>query len=84
MSLSSEVTKGANIIMYDVIIRVQIDAAVLPYELKNIELAELAVEGAVGCTLEKLFPTVNMKEVTISPSSREAESDWDTLLSADS
>ena len=44
----------------------------------------MAVESAVGCTLEKLFPTVNMREVTISPSSREAESDWDALLSADS
>jgi hypothetical protein len=69
--------------MYDITIRARVDAAVLPYELKNIELAEMVVESAVGCTLEKLFSIVNMKGVTISLSSRELEPDWDSLLSQD-
>jgi hypothetical protein len=69
--------------MYDIFIRAQVDASVFPYELKNIELTEMTVEGAVGCTLEKLFAIVNMKEVTMTPSSRELEPDWDSLLSQD-
>jgi hypothetical protein len=69
--------------MYDITIRARVDAAVFPYELKNIELTEMAIESAVGCTLEKLFLIVNMREVTISPSSRELEPDWDSLLSQD-
>jgi hypothetical protein len=75
--------KGAKTLMYDIIIRVQVDAAVVPYKLENIELAELVVEDAVGCTLEKLFAIVDMKEVTISPSSQKVEVDWDALLSQD-
>ena len=67
--------------MYDIIIRVRVDAAEVPYELTNIELTELAVESAVGITLEKLFSSVDMKEVTITPSSRERELDLDSLLS---
>ena len=62
-------------------IRVEVAGAVLPYELKNIELAELVVESAVGCSLENLFAIVCMKEVSISPSSGEVERDWDALLS---
>ena len=69
--------------MYDIIIRVRVDAAMFPYELTNIELTELAVESAVGITLEKLFSSVDMKEVTINPSSRERELDLDSLLSQD-
>jgi hypothetical protein len=69
--------------MYDITIRVRVDAAVFPYELKNIELTELAIESAVGITLEKLFSSVDMKEVTINPSSRERELDLDSLLSQD-
>ena len=67
--------------MYDIIIHARVDAAVLPYELKNIELTEMAIESAVGCTLEKLFSIVDMKEVAINPSSRERELDLDSLLS---
>jgi len=56
---------------------------VFPYKLENIELAELVIEDAVGCTLEKLFAIVDMKEVTVSPSSQKVEVDWDALLSQD-
>jgi hypothetical protein len=69
--------------MYDITIRARVDAAVFPYELKNIELTEMAIECAVGCTLEKLFAIVDMKEVTLDPSSRERELDLDSLLSQD-
>jgi hypothetical protein len=69
--------------MYDITIRARVDAAVFPYELKNIELTEMAIECAVGCTLEKLFAIVDMKEVTLNPSSRERELDLDSLLSQD-
>ncbi len=69
--------------MYDITIRARVDAAVVPYELKNIELTEMAIECAVGCTLEKLFAIVDMKEVTLNPSSRERELDLDSLLSQD-
>ena len=69
--------------MYDIIIRARVDAAVFPYELKNIELTEMAIESAVGIILEKLFSIVDMKEVTINPSSRERELDLDSLLSQD-
>jgi hypothetical protein len=73
--------KGVNTIMYTINIRVEVDAALFPYELKNIELAEMVVEGAVGCSLEPLFATVTMKEVKISQSPREVERDWDALPS---
>jgi len=66
--------------MYTIKIHVEVDAAVFPYELKNTELAEFVVEGAVGCSLENLFTSVNIKEVSITPSSRETEQDWDALL----
>jgi hypothetical protein len=69
--------------MYDITIRARVDAAVVPYELKNIELTEMAIESAVGIILEKLFSIVDMKEVTINPSSRERELDLDSLLSQD-
>ena len=69
--------------MYDITIRARVDATVFPYELKNIELTEMAIECAVGCTLEKLFAIVDMKEVTLNPSSRERELDLDSLLSQD-
>lgn len=69
--------------MYEITIRARVDAAVFPYELKNIELTEMAIEAAVGCTLEKLFSIVDMKEVAINPSSRERELDLDSLLSQD-
>jgi hypothetical protein len=69
--------------MYDITIRARVDAAVFPYELKNIELTEMAIESAVGIILEKLFSIVDMKEVTINPSSRERELDLDSLLSQD-
>ncbi len=67
--------------MYEITIRAQIEASVVPYELKNIERTEMMVEGAVSLTLEKIFAIVNMKGVTISPSSREFEPDLDGLLS---
>lgn len=66
---------------YTINILVEVDAALLPYELKNIEMAEMVVESVVGCSLEGLFATVTMKEVKISPSPREVERDWDALLS---
>ncbi len=69
--------------MYDITIRARVDAAVVPYELKNIELTEMAIESAVGIILEKLFSIVDMKEVTLNPSSRERELDLDSLLSQD-
>ncbi|HLH62403.1 MAG TPA: hypothetical protein VKV20_12025 [Ktedonobacteraceae bacterium] len=69
--------------MYELMIRAQVDASVFPYELKNVELAEMTIEGAVACVLEKLFLVVNMREVTMTPSSREYERDWDSLLSQD-
>jgi hypothetical protein len=80
-SLPLEITKGMYVIMFIINIHVEVDAAMLPYELQNIELAELVVESAVGCSLERLFPTVNIKEVSIKPSPREVERDWDALLS---
>ncbi|HJT59824.1 MAG TPA: hypothetical protein VJ761_25160 [Ktedonobacteraceae bacterium] len=67
--------------MYDIVIRAQVEASVVPYELKNIEVTEFMVESAVGTTLEKLFAIVTMKGVTITPSSRELEPDLDSLLS---
>jgi len=67
--------------MYTIKIHVEADAAVFPYELKNTELAELVVEGAVACSLENLFTSVTIKEVSISRSSRDVEQDWDALLS---
>ena len=67
--------------MYDIVIRAQVEASVVPYELKNIEVTEFMVESAVGTTLEKLFAIVTMKGVTITSSSRELEPDLDSLLS---
>jgi hypothetical protein len=69
--------------MYNISIRVEVDTGVFPNELKNAELAELVVESAVGCALQNLFTTVTIKEVSISPSPRDVERDWDALLSQD-
>lgn len=69
--------------MYNINIRVEVDTGVFPNELKNTELAELVVESAVGCVLQNLFTTVTIKEVSISPSPRDGERDWDALLSQD-
>ena len=67
--------------MYDLMIRAQVEASEFPCELKNIELTEMMVEGAIACLLEKLFAMVDMKEVTMTLSLREREPDWDSLLS---
>lgn len=69
--------------MYTLLIRAEVDAAIVSYELTHLERIELTVEGAVACTLQALFVTVDMKEVSISPSSREVERDWDSLLAQD-
>jgi len=67
--------------MYTIDIHVEVDATAFPYELKNIEIAELVVESAVGCSLQDLFETVSMKDVSINPTPGDVERDWDTLLS---
>jgi len=67
--------------MYTIDIRIEVDATAFPCELKNIELAELVVESAVGCSLQDLFETVSMKDVSINPTSGDVERDWDSLLS---
>jgi hypothetical protein len=56
--------------MYNIQILVEAEGPLFPHELKNPELAELAVEGEVGCSLEKLFTYVSIKNVTISRSSQ--------------
>ncbi len=73
--------EGAIATMYDITIRAQVDASVFPYVLTDIGQTEMTVEAAIGCTLEKLFAIVNMKGVTISPSERELEPNWDSVLS---
>jgi hypothetical protein len=80
-SSQTENKKEANGPTYTIKIHIEADATVFPYELKNIELAEIVVEGAVACSLQGLFTEVIMKEVTISRSPREVEQDWDALLS---
>ncbi len=67
--------------MYTFNIQAEADGPLFPHELKNTGLAEIAVEGEVGCSLEKLFTYATIKEVTISRSPREVEQDWDALLS---
>ena len=56
--------------MYNIQIQVEAQGPLYPRELKNPELAELTVEGAVACYLEHLFAYVSIKNVTISPSSQ--------------
>jgi len=56
--------------MYNIQIQVETEGPLFPKELKNPELAELAVEGAVACYLENLFTYVSIKNVTISRSSQ--------------
>ena len=82
-SFPSETAEGANAIMYTLLIRAEVDAAVIPYELTHLEQIELTVESAVACALQALFVSVDMKEVSICPSSREVERDWDSLLAPD-
>jgi hypothetical protein len=66
--------------LYTIDIRIEVDAAAFPYELKNIDLAELVVESTVGCSLQDVFETVNMKEVTIRSAPENKDQDWDALL----
>jgi hypothetical protein len=66
--------------LYTIDIRIEVDATAFPYELKNIELAELVVESTVGCSLQDVFETVNMKEVTIKSAPENKDQDWDALL----
>jgi len=66
--------------LYTIDIRIEVDAAAFPYELENIELAELVVESTVGCSLQDVFETVNMKEVTIRSAPENKDQDWDALL----
>src|SRR5947207_15981744 len=56
--------------MYNIQITVEAEGPLFPKELKNPELAELTVEGAVACYLENLFTYVSIKNVTISRSSQ--------------
>jgi hypothetical protein len=71
--------------MYTINIRIKVDAVVFPYQLRNTELVELVVESAVGCALQNLFATVDIKDISMSPASEdeEVERDWDALLSQD-
>lgn len=66
--------------LYTIDIRIEVDAAAFPFELKTIEQAELVVESTVGCSLEDVFETVNMKEVTIRSAPDNKDQDWDALL----
>lgn len=66
--------------LYTIDIRIEVDAAAFPDELKNIELAELVVESTVGCSLQDVFETVSMKEVSIRSAPGNMEQDWDALL----
>ena len=65
-----QIKKGVNITMYTFNIQAEADGPLFPHELKNTGLAEIAVEGEVGCSLEKLFTYATIKEVTISRSSQ--------------
>src|ERR1700730_14080261 len=65
-----QIKKGVNATMYTFNIQAEADGPLFPKELKNPELAELAVEGAVACYLENLFTYVSIKNVTISRSSQ--------------
>ena len=65
-----QIKKGANATMYNIQIQVEAEGPLFPKELKNPELAEIAVEGAVACYLENLFTYVSIKNVTISRSSQ--------------
>ena len=56
--------------MYNIQIQVEAEGPLFPKELKNPELAEIAVEGAVACFLENLFTYVSIKNVTISRTSQ--------------
>ena len=56
--------------MYNIQIQVEAEGPLFPKELKNPELAELTVEGAVAYYLENLFTYVSIKNVTISRSSQ--------------
>ena len=56
--------------MYTFNIQAEADGPLFPHELKNPELAELAVEGAVACYLVNLLTYVSIKNVTISRSSQ--------------
>ena len=56
--------------MYNIQIQVEAEGPLFPKELKNPELAEIAVEGAVACYLVNLLTYVSIKNVTISRSSQ--------------
>lgn len=56
--------------MYTIQIHIEAQNPLYPHELKNPEMAELTVEGAVACYLENLFALVNFKNVNISLSSQ--------------
>ena len=56
--------------MYTIHIQAEAQGPLYPHELKNPELAELTVEGAVACYLENLFAYLRIKNVAISPSSQ--------------
>jgi len=71
-----EISKRVNAAMYIINVCVEVQ----PYELKNVELMELDVEAAIGCALERLFATIEIKDVSIYPAQPELERDWDSLL----
>jgi len=52
--------------MYTISIHVEAQGPLYPHELKNPELAELIIEGAVACYLENLLAYVSIKNVIIS------------------
>ena len=56
--------------MYTILIQVEAQGPLYPRELKNPELAELAVEDAVACYLENLFAYLSIKNVTVSHSTQ--------------
>ena len=56
--------------MYTIQIQVEAEGPLFPKELKNPELAELTVKGAVACYLENLFAYFTIKNVTISRTSQ--------------